>query len=311
VYHSHDITDSDHYFKINATTREISTRSDKLYLVQYDHDSERFTFEMPRYLEEHDMTRCSRIEIHYTNITRNKKEQNNDVYIVKTKDAEYDSDSFMFSWLVSSNATQLVGSLKFSVSFICLDESGNVEYEWSTAVYENIQVLAKLEHTAMIREQYPDLYTQLKKDILNSIPSSGGGVDRATVEEIVADYIRDNPPKPGEPGAPGEPGHSPTISVNETESGYKLVISDVNGTYVCDIRHGKDGKDGEDGYSPTIAVTEIQEGYILTITDINGTKTALVRHGSSGDLTPEDIKSAVDEYLEENPVGDNHPVVEF
>lgn len=257
MYHSHDITDSDHYFKINATTREISTRSDKLCLVQYDHDSERFTFEMPRYIEEHDMTRCSRIEIHYTNITRNKREQNNDVYIVKTKDAEYDSDSFMFSWLVSSNATQLVGSLKFSISFICLDESGNVEYEWSTAMYESIQVLAKLEHTAMIREQYPDLYTQLKKDILNSIPSSGGGgVDLATVEEIVADYIRDNPPKPGEPG------QSPTIEVTPTETGYNLVITDVNGSQTIEILHGRDG---EDGYTPVKGIDYFTEEEIAAV----------------------------------------------
>ena len=93
----------------------------------------------------------------------------------------------------------------------------------------------------------------------------------------------------------------------------------MNGTYVADIRHGKDGKDGkdgrdgvdgDDGFSPTISVTPTEEGYILTITDVNGTQTATILHGRS-DITIEDVKSAVDDYLEENPAGGNHPVVDF
>lgn len=309
--HIHNIIDTDSHFYIDAVTRIVTTKADKLFVVQYDHDSERFTFQIPRYVEEHDMTLCDRIEIHYANITRNKREQNNDVYMVKRDDQSNDNDTFFFSWLVSSNATQLVGSLKFSISFICLDEEDNVSYEWSTAMYENIQVLSKLENAAIVRETYPDLYTQMKKEILDSIPPSSGEVDIEAIEQIVIDYLQDNPPSPGQPGEPGkdgDDGYSPTVTVKETETGYKLTITDVNGTYVADIRHGKDGKDG---YSPTIDVDEIEGGYTLTITDINGTKTATIRHGSGGDITVEDIKSAVDEYLEENPVGDNHPVVEF
>ena len=192
--HIHNIIDTDSHFYIDPVTRLVSTKADKLYVVQYDHDSERFTFQLPRYVEEHDMSLCHRIEVHYTNITRNKKEQNDDVYIVKNGDITHDYDTLFFSWLISGNATQLVGSLKFSISFICSDENGNIEYEWSTAVFENIQVLTKLENSQMVREKYPDLYQQLKQDILASIGSSGGGVDRDTVEQIIVEYLENNLP---------------------------------------------------------------------------------------------------------------------
>lgn len=39
--HTHPVVDSDSRFVINSTTREISTTSDKLELIQGDHQSER------------------------------------------------------------------------------------------------------------------------------------------------------------------------------------------------------------------------------------------------------------------------------
>lgn len=312
--HVHNIIDTDSHFRIDPVTRVVTTKADKLYVVQYDHDSERFTFQVPRYVEEHDMMQCDRIEIHYSNITRNKKQQNDDVYFVKEDDRSYDLDTFFFSWLISSNATQLVGSLKFTISFICLGEDGNVTYEWSTAMFENIQVLTKLENAVLVREKYPDLYNQLKQEILDSIPSSGGEVDPAEVERIVIEYLVANPPAPGQPGLPGTPGekgdngYSPTIEVSPTEVGNNLTITDVNGTKTVTIlngtngKDGKDGVDGEDGYSPTIEVTDIENGHLLTITDVNGTKTVEVLNGkdSIGGGTEEEIKSLVDDYLEES-----------
>lgn len=309
--HVHNIIDTDSHFKIDPVTREVTTKADKLYVVQYDHDSERFTFQIPRYVEEHDMTQCDRIEVHYSNITRNKKQQNDDVYYVKNDDRTSDYDTMFFSWLISSNATQLVGSLKFTISFVCLDEDGSVSYEWSTAMYENIQVLTKLENAAIVKEKYPDLYNQLKQEILDSIPSSGGEVDPKEVERIVIEYLAANPPAPGEPGEPGIPGapgkdgadgedgYSPTIEVNRTEVGHNLIITDKNSTKTVEILNGTDGKDG---VSPTIDVTDTENGHLLTITDVTGTKTVEVLNGkdgiSGGDV--EDIKQMVDELIEES-----------
>lgn len=308
--HIHNIVDTDSHFHINPVTREVTTKADKLYVVQYDHDSERFTFQIPRYVEEHDMSLCDRIEVHYSNMIRNKKQQNDDVYIVNKDDCTFDYDTFFFSWLISSNATQLVGSLKFTLSFVCLADDGTVSYEWSTAMFENIQVLTKLENAAIVREKYPDLYNQLKQEILDSIPSSGGEVDSKEVERIVLEYLAANPPAQGEPGTPGEDGddgYSPTIDVTQTEVGHNLTITDVNGTKTVEVLNGTDGKDG---VSPTIEVTDTENGHLLTITDVNGTKTVEVLNGTdgTGGSSEEEIKQMVDDYMEENST---NAVIEF
>lgn len=294
--HVHNIIDTDSHFYIDPISRAVTTKADKLYVVQYDHDSERFTFQIPRYVEEHDMSLCNRIEVHYSNITRTKKQQNDDVYYVKDDDRYHDHDTLFFSWLISSNATQLVGSLKFTLTFICVDDSDSVTYEWSTAMFENIQVLTKLENAAAVKAKYPDLYSQLKQEILDSIPSSGGGVDPKDIERLVAEYLATNPPAQGDPGKDGDDGYSPTIEINPVEVGHNLVITDVNGTKTVTILNGTNGKDGQ---SPTIEVTDTENGHLITITDVNGTKTVEVLNGTgSGDA--EDIKQMVDEYMEEN-----------
>ena len=190
VPHIHDVIDSDSHFHIDPVTRSITTKSDKLYVVQYDHDSEQFTFQVPRYVEEHDMSQCSRIEVHFTNVTRTKKQQNDGVYFVRKEDIINDYDTVFFKWLVSRDATQLVGSLKFTITFICVDEEDTVSYQWSTGMFESIEVLTKLEHTSAVVKAYPDLYTALKQDIINSIPE--GSVDAEEVERIIAEYLEAN-----------------------------------------------------------------------------------------------------------------------
>ena len=76
----HAIIDSDARFTINPITRAIlNETSRKTILIQGDHNSERYTFEMPMYVEGHDMTLCNRVEVHYLNIGA-KKDQNSGLY---------------------------------------------------------------------------------------------------------------------------------------------------------------------------------------------------------------------------------------
>ena len=291
--HDHNIVDTDSHFYIDPVTRSITTKASKLCVVQYDHGSERFTFQIPRYIEEHDMSLCDRIEIHYTNIIRTKKSQNDDTYIVREEDVAFDRDTLYFSWLITGNATQLVGSLKFSVTFLCHDEAGYVIYEWGTSVFDSIQVLAKNRNTTVVIERYPDLYNQLKEDILNSIPTTDDAVTVEEVEQIILEYFETNPP------TTGTDGYSPTIDVEATESGNNLIITDVNGTKTVEVLNGTDG---EDGVSPTIVTEETDTGYNITITDVNGSQTFTINHGTgsaSGGLTAEEVQQIVDERIEE------------
>ena len=67
--HEHVVTDSDGIFSIDSRTRVIKNESGKECVVQYDHNSERFTFILPRIIEGHDMLLCNYVEVNYVNTT--------------------------------------------------------------------------------------------------------------------------------------------------------------------------------------------------------------------------------------------------
>lgn len=51
----------------------------------------------------------------------------------------------------------------------------------------------------------------------------------------------------GETGAKGDDGYSPTATVEQTDTGAKITITDKNGTTTATVNHGKDGEGGEGG----------------------------------------------------------------
>lgn len=141
--HSHVLYDSDPHFKIDPISRKITNESSsKTTIIQHDHNSERFTFECPRYVEGHDLSLCNIVEIHYVNIESNTKIVRGGVYSVDDLQIKSDDEnSVVCSWLVPNNATQFVGQLQFLVRFSCASEdTGKIEYVWNTAIYSGISV---------------------------------------------------------------------------------------------------------------------------------------------------------------------------
>lgn len=61
--HIHEVNDSDNKFIVDGISRAIkNTSASKTTVMQFDHNSEVFTFEIPRYIEGHDMMECNRVE---------------------------------------------------------------------------------------------------------------------------------------------------------------------------------------------------------------------------------------------------------
>lgn len=145
--HLHSVYDSDAHFKIDPATRVIINQSpDKTALMQYDHNSERFTFELPRYIEEHDMSLCNVVEIHYINANSEGNEENKGIY--KVDDLQVspaDENVVICSWLISQGATRIVGSLSFIVRFKCVNNS-IVDYLWSTKPCSGYQILKSIDN---------------------------------------------------------------------------------------------------------------------------------------------------------------------
>lgn len=190
--HAHNVYDADPHFVINADTRVITDESETgTSLMQYDHNSERITFEMPRYIDEHDMSICDRVEVHYINIGTDGK-RTNGVYEVDdmTVDPE-DNELVLFTWLVSQNATSYAGSLSFVVRFICTSD-GTFEYVWNTAIYKDIAVGNGMDNSGAITTEYADILGQWYDEIETKIATAKEDIVAKIDFDELADKVLDS-----------------------------------------------------------------------------------------------------------------------
>ena len=165
--HKHSVYDTDTRFSINAITRQIRNESNrKTALMQNDHNSERFTFELPRYIEGHDMSICNQVEVHYLNSSaKDKTEFNKGLYTVQDLQiSPDDEEKVVCSWLISQNATHLVGALTFRLRFKCV-ENGVITYAWHTAIYMGISVSDGINADESFEMDYVDIIEQWKEAV--------------------------------------------------------------------------------------------------------------------------------------------------
>lgn len=184
--HLHSVYDTDLHFSINTTTRAVTNATDKSKLVQHDHNSERITFEIPRYVEGHDMSMCDKIEIHYINISASKGDQSKDVYL--STDAQIspaDNGVVIFSWLISANATKYAGTLNFLVRFVCLNGE-TIEYAWNTEVFDGITVAAGMDNGEAVIEPYSDILEAWKVGSLAQAEAMMNRTETARNEAVEA-----------------------------------------------------------------------------------------------------------------------------
>lgn len=187
--HVHSVVDTDAHYTIDTIKRVIRNKSQKkVALMQYDHNSERVTFELDhRYLEGHDMSTCNVVEVHYNN------GGNGGVYIVDDLAVSTeDADKVIFSWLISRNATQKVAPLAFRITFKCVSDD-ETDYVWSTAVNKSITVSAGINNSGAVVAEYPDVISQMI-DKIKDLGENPGSV--ATIGEVTLmadDWVGDGP----------------------------------------------------------------------------------------------------------------------
>lgn len=174
------VTDTDkQYFIVDPVTRTITNTTGKTVLIKNDHNSECFTFEIPRYIDNHDMTKCNVVEIHFINIDGKTREQNQGVYRI-TADRNPDdtiigndeygllpdnSEKMFCRWLISRNVTKYAGTLNFAMRFVCTNmvtqsdgkEKKEVVYEWNTSICAGITVADTLYNSDDVAEPYDDI----------------------------------------------------------------------------------------------------------------------------------------------------------
>ena len=144
--HKHSLYDADTHFKIDPVTRAIENMSGKTVLMQKDHNSEIFTFELPRYVDGHDMSECNRVEAHFINTDNATKEKSRDYRTLTDLQVSPDSEEVVIcSWQLDKDVTAFAGSLAFMLRFSCVaDDGAAVDYAWHTASYDKFTVQKNL-----------------------------------------------------------------------------------------------------------------------------------------------------------------------
>lgn len=186
--HKHEMRNADPHFKIDPDTRALQhTSPEKLTIMQGDHNSEIISFDMPRFIDGHDMALCNRIQIQYINIdTTFSSAYLTGVYEVTDKEIKVDDDGneiIVFSWPVSGNATSYVGPLNFGIRFCCITNSV-IEYSWHTAICKQITIAKSFNNNEEFIEQNIDTLSEWEAKI-NSFENELGMLGPA-IDAIIA-----------------------------------------------------------------------------------------------------------------------------
>lgn len=176
--HTHGVFDTDPHFSIDTDTRVISNLSaGKTIIIQLDHNSECFTFEIPRFVEGHDMSLCDTVRVHYINIGAT--DRNSDVYTISDLQIDPENENrVVCSWLLSRNTTMYSGTLNFALEFACTN-GDEITYAWNTAIYKDIVVSPGINNTEVVSTEYSDTLLEWENEIFGSEAQGVRSINRA------------------------------------------------------------------------------------------------------------------------------------
>lgn len=189
--HIHDVFDAEPRYVIDSVTRAIVNKENsKEVIVQGDHNSERFAFEIPRYIDAHDMSLCNRVQVHFINIGPNTARVA-DVYPIDDLQIDPENtEQVICSWLISSRATTHAGSLNFILRFMCVNDEGKVEYSWSTTPYTNVIISSSIINSSEVVDHYAsDILESWYNQLINS-GAEGVNVVEATKQNAIDEFNR-------------------------------------------------------------------------------------------------------------------------
>lgn len=137
---THTVADDDIRYIIDGTTRDITNlNGSKLYVMQFDHNSEILTFEMPLEIEGHDMSLCDEVKVLYINKKKSTVPSEESIPLPLTVDN--DKKIIVFSWTLSENVTAQDGPISFQFKFVCHNaEDGSVLFRLYSGQYSFIEV---------------------------------------------------------------------------------------------------------------------------------------------------------------------------
>lgn len=190
--HIHVMTDADKYFIIDPISRTIANPIGRpLVLMQRDHNSTVYTFQLPRYVDGHDMVLCNRVKCHFNNIEVNSDaeiaiEHPDLVELTDLRVNPDDTSTVICSWAITRQATFYPGTLGFFIQYLCVDAEGNETYEWHTDTFSDV-IVNKTRHNdeAPIIE-YTAIFEQWRERIFGAGNSVKNELIALTEQKISA-----------------------------------------------------------------------------------------------------------------------------
>lgn len=237
--HIHPVHDTDVHFKIDPTTRAITTKDTLKAIIQGDHNSERFSFDLPKIIEGHDMTLCDSVKIHYINTDSTTRETYKGVYEVNDMQ-ELDNATLVLTWLVSRNSTQAAGPLDFLLEFSCIGENGAVDYSWHTGIFSSVPISNGMDNGSTVFETYADILEQWKisveREITENLKDSVTHEWEGTVLKVSSGSGTSSADLKGDKGDKGDTGDVSMLyagnnfgnALKETVAGNPICVSDVS-----------------------------------------------------------------------------------
>lgn len=135
------VKDSGTFLVVDPATRTVTAPEGQRALgVSGDHLSEQVTFEVPQFIDSHDVTMCLRKYITWANAVG---EVGHDEL---TLDRTADGKAY-FVWSVRDGLTMAPGFVKFSIHFEDADDAQRVVYRWGTKTCADFEVLDAINTT--------------------------------------------------------------------------------------------------------------------------------------------------------------------
>lgn len=205
--HDHFLVDDDNRFIIDGSTRQITNLTGvRPSVMQYDHNSEKLVFQMPRYVEGHDICQCDVVKIMYKNAGKGTSASTRPVIadvetITDIAPDENDDTIVAFSWTIPELATIYAGTITFQFKFVCFGETEDdpPKFRWYTDQYSFVEVRPTMDVTTDITVRYPNLFEEIDQKLV--------AYEAEIKDEIQAiRAARDNGEFDGAPGVQGPQG---------------------------------------------------------------------------------------------------------
>jgi hypothetical protein len=183
-----NICDSDKHFELNIVTGALVSNMQKVSLIRGSHNSERFSFDFPRYIECQDLTQCNKVEVHFINTGNETNKGARPIEDVRVVEGE--NDKITFSWLIDGECTKYAGSLSFVIHFK-IEEDGKLKYKYPTGIFKGITINDGIDNGEAIIEDYNDIITEWMAEIEANIDNVVQDAVQSVVEENIGESVEE------------------------------------------------------------------------------------------------------------------------